>query len=125
MEKTRESSTTSLIIGIVGPCSAGKTTLIRSLQQLGYEARHIAQEHSFVPDMWQRMTRPDVLIYLDVSFAVSQSRRFLNWNELEFREQVQRLEHARQHANLEINTDLLNPLEVQKQVLNFLSSRYF
>jgi len=78
-----------------------------------------------VPDMWQRMTRPDVLIYLDVSFAVSQSRRFLNWNELEFREQVQRLEHARQHANLEINTDLLNPLEVQKQVLNFLSSRYF
>jgi len=33
---------------------------------------HIAQEHSYVPYMWKRITNPDLLIYLNASFEVSQ-----------------------------------------------------
>lgn len=123
MEITGEATTVKLIIGIVGPCSAGKTTLIQSLKQLGIDARHIAQEHSYVPEMWLRMTNPDVLVYLDVSFPVSQARRFLDWSEEDFDEQVQRLMHAKEHADLVINTDPFKPDEVLDQVVTFLSSR--
>ena len=52
-------------IGVVGPCAAGKTTLIAGLRNHGYTAKHIAQEHSYVPAMWQLLTNPDILIYLD------------------------------------------------------------
>ena len=57
-----------LIIGVVGPCAAGKTTLVAALREMGYNVRHIAQEHSYVPYMWQRLAKPDLLIYLDVSY---------------------------------------------------------
>jgi deoxyadenosine/deoxycytidine kinase len=107
-------------IGVVGPCAAGKTTLINGLRRHGIEARHIAQEHSYVADMWQRLTNPDVLIYLDASFPVSQQRRKMNWNEQEHQEQVYRLRHAREHAHLYIQTDLLTPEQVLEQVLRHL-----
>ena len=108
------------LIGIVGPCSAGKTTLIGRLKELGYSCRHIAQEHSYVPDMWQRLVNPIVLIYLDVSYAVSMKRRPLNLNRAEFREQKNRLTHAFQNADLSIHTDELTPDEVQNLVVKFL-----
>ncbi len=54
---------------------------MQGLKQRGYpNARPISQEHSYVPYMWQRITNPDVLIYLDVSFENAQKRRWLNWN---------------------------------------------
>ena len=59
----------SLLVGIVGPCGSGKSTLVEGLEKHGYECRHIAQEHSYVPDMWQLITQPDILIYLNASFA--------------------------------------------------------
>ena len=65
-------------IGIVGPCSAGKSSLRDKLQELGYNCRHIAQEHSYVPDMWLRVVNPRLLIYLDVDYEVSMKRRLLN-----------------------------------------------
>lgn len=110
----------NLLIGIVGPCAAGKTTLIANLKEHGYNARHIAQEHSYVPDMWQRLTRPDVLIYLDVSYPQTLLRRRLNWSEAEYQEQVHRLRHAREHADLYIHTDALTPQQVLQAVLEFL-----
>jgi len=110
-------------IGIVGPCAAGKTTLINGLKRHGIEARHIAQEHSYVADMWQRLSKPDVLIYLDASYPVSQRRRKMNWNEQEHREQEHRLRHAREHAQLYIQTDALTPDQVLKQVLLFLAQK--
>ncbi len=58
------------LIGVVGPCAAGKTTLVSGLRQAGYEVRHIAQEHSYVADMWKRLTNPDILIYLHVSYPL-------------------------------------------------------
>lgn len=110
----------NLKIGIVGPCSSGKTSLVDGLTRHGFNARHIAQEHSYVPYMWQRITQPDVLIFLDVSFSVSQQRRPLNWKYSDFEEQQKRLAHARLHADLMINTDDLSIVEILKIVLDFL-----
>lgn len=109
-----------LTIGVVGPCAAGKTTLINKLRTLGYQARHIAQEHSYAPQMWQRITNPDVLVYLDVSYPLTIQRRKLDWTIQEYTEEIHRLRHARQHAQCYINTDDLSPEEVLRQVLAFL-----
>ena len=107
-------------IGIVGPCSAGKSTLIDNLRRHGYPVRHIAQEHSYVPDMWKRLVNPIVLIYLDVSYNVSMQRRALNMNSTEFDEQRNRLENAIQNANLYLHTDLMTIQEVTDSVILFL-----
>lgn len=109
------------LIGIVGPCAAGKTTLITGLKDYGYtQVRHIAQEHSYVADMWQRITHPDLLIFLDVSYPQTITRRRMNWTEAEYGEQVHRLRHARQHADLVVSTDDLSAAQVLQQVLAFL-----
>ena len=52
-------------VAVVGVCASGKTTLVSALRQFGIDAVDVAQEHSLVPHMWQVITRPDVLIYLD------------------------------------------------------------
>lgn len=114
---------TAPLIGIVGPCAAGKSTLISGLTRHGFNARHIAQEHSYVPDMWQRLTQPDILIYLDVAYPTTLIRRQTNWNENEYQEQVRRLAHARQHADLAIDTTLLGIDEVLAAALDFLSKK--
>ena len=111
-----------ITVGVVGPCAAGKSTLVARLQHLGYRARHIAQEHSYVPDMWQRLTRPDVLIFLDVSFPVAQARRPMPWDERDFAEQQHRLRHARAHADLILATDNLTPEEVLQRVVEHLTA---
>ena len=111
-----------LLIGIVGPCASGKSTLITGLSQRGYYCHHIAQEHSYTPAMWQIITKPDLLIYLHVSFHVSSARRKSNWHEGDYEEQLQRLAHAREHAQLIINTDDQTPAQVLRQVLNFIKN---
>lgn len=108
------------LVGVVGPCAAGKTTLIEKLTALGINCRHIAQEHSYVPSMWKKITNPDMLVYLDVSYPVTIQRRQLNWTEAEYLEQLRRLGDARQNADLLIETDLLSPEEVLQQVLRNL-----
>ncbi|MBN1666583.1 MAG: hypothetical protein JW862_05825 [Anaerolineales bacterium] len=108
------------LIGLVGICGSGKTTLAEPLMQAGYPVRQIAQEHSHTPDMWQRLTNPDLLIYLHVSYPISMQRKHFHWLESEYQEQARRLAHARQHADLVIDTDPLNPAEVLQQVLDFL-----
>jgi deoxyadenosine/deoxycytidine kinase len=116
-----ESGTDNMKIAIVGPCAAGKTTLINGLQKHGYSARQIAQEHSYVPDMWAQIAAPDVLIYLDASYETCTERKSLNWREDEYEEQVCRLSHARAHADLVIPTDELPPKEVLDLALQFLA----
>ena len=109
-----------LLIGVVGPCGSGKSTLIAGLTQHGYVCRHIAQEHSYVQAMWQIITKPDILICLNSSFQTSTARRKLNWNESDYAEQLRRLAHARAHANLIIQTENLTPDLVLQQALDFL-----
>jgi len=108
------------IVGIVGPCSAGKSTLARALTAAGVTAKPIGQEHSYVPHMWQVIGQPDVLIYLDVSYPVAQGRRWLNWVPADLEEQRRRLRHARDHCHLFVQTDPLTAEQVRDQVLDFL-----
>ena len=108
------------LIGVVGPCASGKTTLTSNLKRYGLATRHIAQEHSYVADMWQRITKPDVLVFLDASFPVTKERRKLDWTQEDYNEQHYRLRHAREHADLYIFTDNLTSEDVLRSVLKFL-----
>ena len=110
----------SLLIGVVGTCAAGKTTLVQGLRDQGYNAKPIAQEHSYVPHMWQRLTHPDILIYLEVEFQLTKDRRNLDWTYAEYTEQLHRLRHARLYANLIIDTSNLTTDEVLAEVLCYL-----
>jgi hypothetical protein len=109
-----------LLIGVVGPCAAGKSTLIAGLTRLGYRTRHIAQEHSYVKDMWKRLTNPEILIFLDASYPTTCRRGNLNWTETEWQEQQYRLSHARANADLTLDTDGLSIEEVLHEVIEFI-----
>jgi guanylate kinase len=113
-------SSKKLLIGIVGPCAAGKSTLIERLGQMGYRVRHIAQEHSYVKDMWQRLTHPDILIFLDATYPTTVKRRKLDWSVEDWQEQQRRLSHAKEHANLYIETDQIAIEEVLQKVVNYI-----
>lgn len=113
-----------LKVAVVGPCTAGKSTLVAALKAAGFDARHVAQEHSYVPDMWQRITRPDALIYLDVEFETACKRRRISWDIDWLDTEKQRLAHARDHCDLYIATDLLSAEEVARQALDFLNTLY-
>ena len=115
-----ENNNSSILIGVVGPCASGKTTLIANLLKNGWKAKHIAQEHSYVLDMWKRVAQPDVLIYLDVTYPVSLVRRHMDWSEHEYEQQLRRLRHARQYADLVVQTDQFSPDEVYQEVVAFL-----
>ena len=108
------------IVGLVGPCGAGKSTLGNLLKQSGYAVKHIAQEHSYVPHMWQRIAKPDILIFLDVSYENSVKRRDLHWSPEEYQEQLRRLQHARTHADLIIDTNRHSVTEIFAIAQDFL-----
>jgi len=108
------------LVGVVGVCASGKSTLIMGMKALGIRTKHIAQEHSYVQDMWKRITDPDLLIFLDASYPQTLIRRQLNWNEADWAEQQRRLQHARAHADLYLNTDGLSIEQVLQAVLDFL-----
>ncbi|MCS6907179.1 MAG: hypothetical protein RML93_04755 [Anaerolineales bacterium] len=112
----------SLCIGVVGPCAAGKTTLVKRLRSQGYIVRHIAQEHSYVPTMWRRIANPDILIYLDVNYQNTRTRKRLDWTFEEYQEQLRRLSHARAHADLIVDTNPLSEEEVFQSVLRFIEN---
>ena len=108
------------LIGVVGPCGSGKSTLIAGLERYGYSCRHIAQEHSYVQAMWQIISKPDVLIFLHASFPICTARRKLDWLERDYEEQLRRLSHAREHADIMIDTDNLTPNQILQIVLDYL-----
>jgi len=109
------------LIAVVGVCASGKSTLVAALRARGFNARQVAQEHSYVPDMWLRITRPDLLIYLDAGLAAIRRRRQqADWEEWLLEQEVERLRHARAYCDLYINPDDLAPDEVLEQVLAML-----
>ena len=118
-------SSKHLRIALVGPCSSGKSTLAHVLAARGYEVRQPAQEHSYVPDMWQKLTKPDVLIFLDVDVAAAAQRRPNTYGgPKRVAEQNKRLAHARAHCDFYVDTSSLTPEGVQEQVLAFLEGEF-
>lgn len=106
------------LVAVVGVCASGKSTLAQNLRACGWRARQVLQEHSFVPDMWRRVTNPDILIYLDAQLTTARRRRhdpeFPAWI---LDEERYRLRHARQYCDIYLQTDELTPAEVLAQVL--------
>ncbi len=113
-----------MVVGIVGPCAAGKTTLANGLQAFGYDARDIAQEHSGVPTMWRRITNPDLLIYLDASLPTICARLRVDWEQAYLDELNRRLADARTHAHFYLDTDALAIPQVRERVVEFLRNRF-
>ena len=110
-----------LCVAVVGPCSAGKSTLLPALQDEGYETRHPAQEHSCAHNMWQRLSNPDILIYLDLSYEQARVRRpHIDGGPQRLEEQHRRLAHARKHCDYYLDTSDLTLQEVREAVFVFL-----
>ena len=109
-------------IVVVGPCAAGKSTLVEALQARGYDAHVSGQEHSAIASLWQR-THPDILIALEVDISAVRARRGADWPEWLHDLQVQRLRAASAAANLTINTTDISPDCVVDRVVAFLSGR--
>ncbi len=107
-------------ICIVGPCAAGKSTLAKTLRARGYDAEDCAQEHSGVQYMWQRIARPDLLVYLDVSLRNIHQRLRVNWEQAYLDEMNRRLAHARERADFFIDTNKLTIDQVCEKAVEFL-----
>jgi GTPase SAR1 family protein len=111
---------------VVGPCAAGKTTLVKGLIAQGYaDARLVVQEHSGVHDLWARRGPPDALIYLDVQVATMNRRQGrTDWTDEARAEQLLRLASARRECGFYLPTDDLTILQVLGTVVQFLERHF-
>src|SRR3954447_6181385 len=110
------------IIKVVGISGSGKSTLVRALRNAGYDARPVSQEHSNVPTLWQQFERTTYSIYLYTSLEMQRARRQdVTWTSEAHQEEMRRLTHAREHADLRINTDKFRPEEVFEVTLSYLT----
>jgi chloramphenicol 3-O-phosphotransferase len=107
---------------VVGPDAAGKSTLVERLQALGYNARCCAQDHSYVPDMWRKVARPDFLVFLDARLETIARRRAIDWGQTRLDTLQARLAHARAHCDLYLLTDDLTRKEVAERVCQALAA---
>src|SRR5215216_1357326 len=114
-------TTQSRKIVVVGPCAAGKSTLVTALRALGYDAHVSGQEHSEIATLWQH-SQPDVLIALDVDIRAVRDRRGGSWPEWLHELQVRRLAAASQAANLAIDTSTLSAEAVVARVIAYLEA---
>src|SRR5215211_8595966 len=115
----RIASTESRKVVVVGPCAAGKSTLVTTLRAFGYDAHVSGQEHSEISTLWQH-SQPDVLIALDVDITAVRDRRGDAWPEWLHDLQVQRLAAASRAADLAIDTTTLSTQAVFARVIAYL-----
>ena len=92
-----------LRVVVVGPCASGKSTLVRGLRDLGYDAVACGQEHSEIATLW-RHAEPDVLIALLVDLETVRRRRGDDWPERLHEVQKHRLAPALAAADLVLNS---------------------
>ncbi len=107
---------------IVGPCGAGKTTLARGLQALGYAARAVAQEHSGIATLWRHGGEPAAVVFLEADPATISARRSNEFPVWLHTEQLRRLADARAHAALTLDTTPLSVAEVRGLVIECLAA---
>ena len=122
MTSLDETTRSTLSIVVVGPCAAGKTTLVAGLRAQGFAAaRLVAQEHSGIRGLWVRRGRPQVLIYLDAQPATMNRRQGRSdWTAEARADLVARLEHARRECDLYLPADDLTIAQVLETVVKFL-----
>jgi RNase adaptor protein for sRNA GlmZ degradation len=109
------------LIKVVGVSGSGKSTLVAGLRRAGYNARPVSQEHSNVPELWQQFDYPAVLIFL-LGDLPSQRRRRpdVTWTAAALAEEYRRLAHARDHADLKIDTSGLSGESVLSLAVAYL-----
>ncbi len=111
------------IIKVVGVSASGKSTLVAALRVAGYDARPVSQEHANVADLWRRPQPPKALIYLHVSLDAQRARRDdVSWSERAHADECLRLQHAREHADLVVDTSALAAATVLAIALAWLAS---
>lgn len=103
-------------IAVVGVCASGKSTLVRGLRELGYDAYAVAQEHSGVPYLWSRRA-PSFLVVLDATYDTVRQRRPVSYGPERLAQQRQRLRHAREHCDFFLATDDYTIEEVRAHVV--------
>ena len=77
-----------------------------------------------MPDLWQQFDRPAVLLYLDIDLEAQRRRRpDVSWDEANLAIEQTRLAHAREHADLRLNTGHFKASAVLQLVVAFLQSQ--
>lgn len=104
---------------VAGVCVSGKTTLVKSLQDLGFDALNVAQEHSTIKKLWNHK-EPDILVVLDAQLASIRQRRIVPWGEERLAVQRERLSDAFEHADVYIHTDDLSKDDIVQHVLEHI-----
>jgi hypothetical protein len=78
--------------------------MVAGLTRHGYDAYACAQEHSGVPLLWRHL-EPDVVVFLDVDLASLRKRRGNpDWSEAIYKEQLRRLQSARESAHVVVDS---------------------
>jgi shikimate kinase len=109
---------------VVGPCAAGKTTLVGNLRPLGYNIRSCSQEHSFAPRLWRDFSKAEVLVFLDAELStIARRQNRSDWTQSRLDAQRHRLAHAREHCDFYLQTDELTQDQVAHAVEVFLRAR--
>ncbi|MEZ4864779.1 MAG: hypothetical protein R3C14_25935 [Caldilineaceae bacterium] len=112
------------IIKVVGVSASGKSTLVTGLRRAGYNARPVSQEHSQIATLWQEFDPTAALIYLETNLETQQQRRTdVSWDRQWLQSERERLTHARDHADLKIDTSALTPEKVLRIAELFLTKQ--
>ncbi len=109
------------VIKVVGMSASGKSTLVEELRRRGYDVRPVSQEHSNVPSLWRHFEKPQWLIFLNVSLEAQRARRpDVSWSGQWHRTEQLRLQQARDHADIVIDTSQMTPVSVAELTVLFL-----
>ncbi|HBK86882.1 MAG TPA: hypothetical protein DDZ53_12720 [Firmicutes bacterium] len=110
-----------LLIGVVGNCASGKTTLVQGLHCRGYRAVNIPQEHSVTPRFWRKLN-VDFLVVLSCKLVTAQARRQIPWGQERLDQQAVKLADAKAHCQLYLPTDDFSIEEVLESVITAITA---
>jgi chloramphenicol 3-O-phosphotransferase len=90
-------------IAVVGTCASGKSTIVAALRDRGHDAYAVSQEHSMVKALWKHLG-PEFLVLLEVDYEDVRQRRGGSWPRWLYEQQRERLNDARRHADVVVDT---------------------